>query len=89
MHTEREQVKIMKGKTLQELRLELGMTQRDLAKELELGPSTIAMYELGLRTPSLDTAKKIAKYFGIPVDNIFFGNDARRLRATSTGTEGN
>jgi DNA-binding XRE family transcriptional regulator len=79
----------MKGKTLQELRLELGMTQRDLAKALELGPSTIAMYELGLRTPSLDTAKKIAKYFMIPVDNIFFGNDVRTKRATSTGTEGN
>ena len=75
-------------KTLQELRLELGMTQRDLAKALDLGPSTIAMYELGLRTPSLDTAKKIAKYFNVPVDNIFFGNDVRRLRAESTGTEG-
>lgn len=79
----------MKGKMLQELRQELDMTQRDLAKALELGPSTIAMYELGLRTPSLDTAKKIAKYFEVPVDGIFFGNDVRILRAESTGTEGN
>lgn len=79
----------MKGKTLQELRLGLNMTQRDLAKALKLAPSTIAMYELGLRTPSLDTAKKIAKYFGVPVDGIFFGSDARKVRAVSTGTDSN
>ena len=78
----------MKGKMLQELRQELGMTQRELAEALELSSSTIAMYELGLRTPALDTAKKIAKYFGLPVDNIFFGNDARRMRANCNGTEG-
>ena len=77
----------MKKKMLQELRQELGMTQRELARALELGPSTIAMYELGLRTPALDTAKKIAKYFGLPVDNIFFGKDIRRMRAACIGTE--
>jgi putative transcriptional regulator len=78
----------MKSKTLQDLRLELGMTQRDLARALELAPSTIAMYELGLRTPSLDTAKSIAKYFGVTVDNIFFGNDVRIMRAVRTQTPG-
>lgn len=79
----------MKKKTIADLRNEKGLSQRGLAKAVGLKPSTIAMYELGERTPSLSNAKKIAKFFGVPVEGISFGDDARKMRANlPTGTTG-
>ncbi len=71
----------MNKKTIADLRTEKGLSQRELAKAVGLKPSTIAMYELGERTPSLSNATKIAQFFGVPVERIFFGNDARKMRA--------
>lgn len=70
--------------TLAELRLERGITQRKLAKDLGLSESAIAMYEIGKRVPSLARAKEIAKYFGVAVEDIFFGPGAHGMRAMKT-----
>lgn len=85
-------------KPLSILRDEKGLTQRQLAIELSknrenlsFSHATIALYERGLRTPSLKRAKVIARYFGVPVESIIFGNDAYELKAkkhlVSTGAE--
>ncbi|HHV79056.1 MAG TPA: helix-turn-helix transcriptional regulator [Firmicutes bacterium] len=79
---------MLERKTLSDLRNQLGLSQRKLAKLLNLKPSTIAMYELGLRTPPLNTAKRIAAFFGVNVEAIYFGYEARILRAKATGTDG-
>lgn len=77
----------MEQKLLAELRGD--MTQRELAKKLDLTPSAIAMYETGERTPPLEKAKKIAAFFGVPVESIKFGIYARMARVCQpTGTEG-
>ncbi|AEE91170.1 Helix-turn-helix domain protein [Tepidanaerobacter acetatoxydans Re1] len=54
------------------LRNSKGLTQRDLANELGVSPSTIAMYEIGERTPGLKMAKIIADFFGVGIEYIFF-----------------
>lgn len=77
----------MKGTLLQDLRKKHNLSQRELAAKLNLKPSTIAMYELGSRTPPLNTAKMIASFFGVAVESIFFGKDAREMRAKPTGTD--
>lgn len=59
--------------TLSELRSQRGMTQRDLARQLSISASAVALYELGLRTPSLHRAKMIAQFFGVAVEDILFG----------------
>jgi len=67
--------------TLASLREARGLTQRQLAEELsryneegiEFSASSIALYELGLRTPSLKRARLIAKFFGVSVEDIIFG----------------
>jgi putative transcriptional regulator len=71
------------SQTLAELRNGKGLTQRELASKLSsidpninFSSAAIALYELGLRTPSLQKAKMIARYFGVPVEEIFFGPDA-------------
>ncbi|MBO8128969.1 MAG: helix-turn-helix transcriptional regulator [Peptococcaceae bacterium] len=71
----------MKTKTLAQLRREKRLTQREFAKAVRLHPSTVAMYETGKRTPPLKTAIKIARFFGVPVEAIYFGDDARTTRA--------
>ncbi len=75
--------------TLTELRETRGLSQRQLADELtryneegiEFSASSIALYELGLRTPSLKRAKTIARFFGIPVEDIIFGTFACNSQA--------
>ncbi|WP_107612635.1 helix-turn-helix transcriptional regulator [Clostridioides difficile] len=65
----------MKAEKLSDLRIRNNLTQRDLAKQLNIGNSTIAMYETGERTPSLKRAIKIAKFFNTTVEKIIFAND--------------
>lgn len=61
-------------KTLSALRAEKNMTQRELAKELNISSGTIGMYESGKRTPPLKKAIKIADYFSVSVESISFSN---------------
>lgn len=60
-------------KTLSELRLKVGLTQKELHKKTGIPMSSIAMYEIGERIPSLKRAKKLAEFFEVPVEEIFFG----------------
>lgn len=68
-------------RTLASLRNEKKMSQRDLAKALGVAQSTIAQYETGERMPDLPRAKQIAKFFGVPVEEIFFTGEAHDTRA--------
>jgi len=65
------------AKPLSQLRNEKGKTQRQIAEDMNVGVSTIAMYETGSRMPSLIMARKLAEYFGIKIEDIiFFKNSA-------------
>lgn len=61
-------------KTLATLRREKQMSQRELAKKLNMSSGAIAMYESGKRIPPLVKAIKIAELFKVPVENINFSN---------------
>lgn len=61
------------GKTLAQLRCEKRKTQKEVADDLGLAISTIGMYERGYRTPSLKSAKRLAKYFDTKIEDIQFG----------------
>lgn len=71
----------MSGVTLANLRERKNITQRELAKMVNVTASAIAMYETGERTPSLAKAKEIARFFKVPVEAIIFGNVVREMRA--------
>ena len=60
--------------SLSELRKSRRLTQEQLSKLLGISKSSIAMYETGQRVPSLSRAKKIAEFFNVPVEKIFFGD---------------
>ena len=64
----------MFAQRLKELRLEMGLTQAELAKESGLRQSHISSWESGLRMPLPDGLLKLANFFNCSVDYLL-GND--------------
>ena len=58
------------GKRLKKLRGR--KSQRSVAKDLNIAPSTYAMYEVGQRIPRDETKQRIATYYKKSVQSIFF-----------------
>lgn len=46
-------------------------TRTGVAKEVGISYSALAFYECGQRTPSGVVKKKLADYYGVPVESIF------------------
>lgn len=72
------------GERLAALRKEKGLSQAELAKLLNMGQSTIAMYERNRRTPDPTTLKRLADFFNVSVDYLLGRTDRReRLKEES------
>lgn len=55
---------------IKELREQKGITQAELAKAMNLSPSTIGMYEQGRREPNMETAAQFARFFNVSLEKI-------------------
>lgn len=56
---------------LEELRMERGMRQEELAAALSVSRQTISSLENGRYNPSITLALKLARYFALTVEDIF------------------
>lgn len=56
---------------LEELRKSKGISQEELATALEVSRQTISSLEKGRYNPSILLAFKIARYFGMSIEDIF------------------
>ena len=56
---------------LEELRKARGLRQEELAEALEVSRQTIGSLENGRYNPSILLAFKIARYFGMSIEDIF------------------
>ena len=56
---------------LEELRKARGVTREDLAALLDVSRQTISSLEKGRYNPSILLAFKIARYFGLSIEDIF------------------
>ena len=56
---------------LEELRQQKGIRQEELAAALEVSRQTIGSLENGRYNPSIILAFKIARYFGLSIEDIF------------------
>ncbi|MBR5538240.1 MAG: helix-turn-helix transcriptional regulator [Clostridia bacterium] len=56
---------------LEELRKARGIRQEELAEALEVSRQTIGSLENGRYNPSILLAFKIARYFGLTIEEIF------------------
>lgn len=55
---------------LKQLRRQEGLTQRELAKSIEVGRTTISEYESGKIVPKQEGLLKLANYFNVSVDYL-------------------
>ena len=60
---------------LEELRRQRGIKQEELASALEVSRQTIGSLENGRYNPSILLAFKIARYFGLSIEDIFDDSD--------------
>ena len=61
-------------KNLKVLRKRYGYTQETLSVKVDKSKQTIAGYETGKKTPSMDTLEKYALIFNVPVDSLIFSD---------------
>ena len=60
---------------LEELRTQRGIRQDELATALKVSRQTISSLENGRYNPSILLAMRIARYFGLTVEDIFIYSD--------------
>ena len=53
------------GKELREMRIKAGMTQKELAKLIDVSEASIGFYENGRTNPTDDTVRKIGILFNV------------------------
>jgi len=58
-----------------QLRRERGLTQRQVAEAVGIRQSAYAMIESGHRHPRKAIEKKLADFFGVTVDELFFAHN--------------
>ena len=62
---------------IEEIRKDRGIRQEEFAKALGVSRQTISSLETGRYTPSMFLAWKIARYFGMTIEEVFiFEEDA-------------
>jgi len=56
---------------IEEIRRQRGIRQEDFAKALQVSRQTISSLENGRYNPSILLAYKIARYFGMTIEEVF------------------
>ena len=59
------------GSRVRDLRTRAGLTQAQLADRVDLSHEFLSRLERGLKTPSLDTAHRIAEALGLAMRDLF------------------
>ena len=60
---------------LEQLRKQRGISQEELANALQVSRQTVGSLENGRYNPSILLAFKIARYFGMAIEDIFLYED--------------
>lgn len=58
------------GAYLTQLRVARGLSRRELAEQLDVGPGMIGHLENGLRKPSVEVAIRLAKVLDVSLDSL-------------------
>jgi len=63
------------GSMIRKKRTEIGLSQKDLAGQINVSPPAINRFEKGEKSPSVDTLVKLAKVLGVSTDYLL-GNES-------------
>ena len=75
----------MFGKRIVELRKKQGLTQAELARAMGISRSALSLYEIEKREPDIETLRKLASLFNVPVDYIL-GNEREVINYVNNPT---
>lgn len=75
---------MFRGDRLQELRIEKGLQQKELAEILNIAKSSISMYERGKRVPSADILDAFADFFEVTTDYLMGRTNQKYFKAEDT-----
>ena len=70
------------GQNISALRKKRGLSQAQLAEKLDIGTSTLGMYETNKREPSYETLLNIANFFNTSVDELLGRNTNTKSAST-------
>ena len=59
------------GDNIKKARISAGLTQKELAKKMDVSPQMISLYEKGRRAPKVETIQRIADAIGCNVQQLF------------------
>lgn len=68
---------------IKDLRYSKRLTQKDLAKLLNVKPTTVSGWELGRNEPSIDTLNNLSKIFDVSVDYLTGKSDTFKSSAVT------
>jgi transcriptional regulator with XRE-family HTH domain len=74
------------GPRLRAIRLRRGLSLRELARRLDLSPSSISQIETGKMQPSVRTLYAFVSEFGVTVDEVLF-DEAAPVAGDASGSE--
>lgn len=77
----------MRNEKMYRLRLKMGLTQRQVAEAVGISQSSYAMIEAGRRHPRKEVEKKLADFFGVTVDELFFSQNNHEPRLVESDAE--
>lgn len=69
-------MKINIGQNIRSLRLKRHVSQEELAETIGVTIQAISKWETGKANPDIMLLPKLAEYFGIAIDNLFYTNEA-------------
>ena len=69
---------------IRELRKQKKMTQKELAKHLQIADSTLSYWEMGKYEPDFESLKALSRFFLVPIDYII-GEDISEQGTVRTG----
>jgi len=52
-------------------RVNAGLTQEDVAKEMKVSKNTVVNWEKGLSEPTITQGRELSELYKMPLDNIF------------------
>lgn len=70
----------MVGKYLRVLRKKYGISQKELALEMNVSKQTISNWEVGRKLPRMKAVEKLAKLYGVPKASIMAGRPIEDLK---------
>ena len=67
------------GLRLKQLRKDKGLTQKELAALIEIGPSQFNKYELGIFEPPIEKMIRLAEHLNVSLDYLILGEAQKQL----------